>query len=267
MRELNRQKYALVTGAASGMGRAFAEELAARGYGVVLVDRNESAVRCAAEQIAQHHGVPTLVQVADLTRAGVAEELYAATEAAGCEVEVLVCNAGRLLFGGFASHAPAAVEGLVALHCTTHALLCRLYGAAMRARGCGYVLLVSSATIRMAYPSIALYTATKSFIERLGAALHDEWAQEGVRVTVVCPGAVDTPLYALSGRMRRALRRWHVMHRPETIARRGVHALFRGRKRLFPGSVTKVVAVLCRLIPAWVIRRVARMKRVRRLLA
>ena len=188
---------ALITGASSGIGREYALLLAGRGFDLILVGNREEENRQVAREIAERYGVSVWPLYADLARPDAAERIHAETTARGWKVEVLVCNAGALRFGLLTNEAPEAVAGLVTLHCTTPALLCRRYGAEMRARGCGHILIMSSVTAWMPYPTVALYAATKSFLRSFARALHDEMHDVGVHVTAVFPGAVDTPLYRL----------------------------------------------------------------------
>lgn len=264
---MQKNNFTLITGAASGIGRAYAIEVARRGCNVVLVDRNVEAMERLAETLATDYGVSVRMLPLDLTSDGAADRIFTHTEELGLQVDTLICNAGMLLFGGFAVSSPEAVDHILSLHCRVTTQLCHRFGALMRARGSGRILLMASATAWMPFPSIALYAATKRYLTTFGEALHDEWAADGVTVTVICPGAVDTPLYRLDEQLRRRLLRWHVMHRPEQIVRRALRALDRGRKRLIPGFFTRLAVVGCRLCPSWIIRRVVRLERVRRLLA
>ena len=257
---------ALVTGASSGIGREYALQLAARGYDVILVGNREEENRQVADEVARCFGVASWPLYADLAEEGAAERIHAATAARGWQVEVLVCNAGMLRFGLLADEDPAAIAALVTLHCTTPAQLCRLYGADMRARGRGRILVMSSATAWMPYPTIAAYAATKCFLRSFARALRDELYDAGVRVTAVFPGAVDTPFYRLDAAWRRRLVRWGVMSSPRGVAKKGLRALFRGRSRCIPGLFTKLCVGLCRLLPHAALRAALRLKSVRRLL-
>lgn len=259
-------KYALVTGASSGIGREYAVQLAARGYGVVLVSNQDEANRVVAEQIAAEYKVPTFPYYMDLTADGAAKQLWKWTIEQRLEVEVLVCNAGILLFGRMVAMSTEKLQNIVTLHCTSTTLLCRYFGEAMCARKRGFILLMSSSAAWMPYPSIAAYAATKAYLRSFSRAIHGEMAMEGVRVTAVFPGAVDTPLYQLSEKMRRRLVWWGVMSTPQYIARKGLSALFKGRYRCIPGIFTKISLVACRLIPACVIRSLLRIPAVRRLI-
>lgn len=264
---LTAKKYALVTGAASGMGRKYALRLAERGYALVVVDCQAERLEVVADEIRRQAKVEVKSLVQNLTAAGSVEQLYIQTEGQGLEVEVVVSNAGRLLFGGFASASEADVESLIMLHCSVTTHLCYRFGARMRERGRGYLLLMSSTTARMGLPSIALYAATKRYIDTLGSALHDEWANDGVAVTVVCPGAVDTPFYALDEKMRLWLLRLGVMLTPDEVVRRALRALFYKRKHLTPGWVAKLMVALCAICPSWIVRQIVKIGWVKRLLA
>lgn len=205
------RKYALVTGASSGIGREYAAQLAAKGYDLVMAGNRNEENRAAAREIAARYGVRTLPLCMDLSEPDAAVKLHAETSARGIEIGVLVCNAGVLLFGPLAAAPPERIGRIVTLHCTTPALLCRLYGEEMRRRGEGYILVMSSATAWMPYPTIAAYAATKSFLRTFARSLNFEFRKYGVRVTGVFPGAVDTPLYDLDAACRRRLLRWGVM--------------------------------------------------------
>ena len=259
------RKYALVTGASSGIGREYAAQLAAKGYDLVMAGNRDEENRAAAREIAARYGVRTLPLCMDLSEPDAAVKLHAETSARGIEIGVLVCNAGVLLFGPLAAAPPERIGRIVTLHCTTPALLCRLYGEEMRRRGEGYILVMSSATAWMPYPTIAAYAATKSFLRTFARSLNFEFRKYGVRVTGVFPGAVDTPLYDLDAACRRRLLRWGVMSAPQEVAQHGLRALFRGRSSCIPGVFTKICVCVCRLVPAWLMRCVLRIPAVARL--
>ena len=233
------RKYALVTGASSGIGREYAAQLAAKGYDLVMAGNRNEENRAAAREIAARYGVRTLPLCMDLSEPDAAVKLHAETSARGIEIGVLVCNAGVLLFGPLAAAPPERIGRIVTLHCTTPALLCRLYGEEMRRRGEGYILVMSSATAWMPYPTIAAYAATKSFLRTFARSLNFEFRKYGVRVTGVFPGAV--------------------------VAQHGLRALFRGRSSCIPGVFTKICVCVCRLVPAWLMRCVLRIPAVARL--
>ena len=102
------RKYALVTGASSGIGREYAAQLAAKGYDLVMAGNRDEENRAAAREIAARYGVRTLPLCMDLSEPDAAVKLHAETSARGIEIGVLVCNAGVLLFGPLAAAPPAS---------------------------------------------------------------------------------------------------------------------------------------------------------------
>ena len=152
----NFETYALVTGAASGMGRVYAERLAAKGYNLVIVDINakgldETAAMVKAE-IASAEGISdelkkafrVLPVVQDLSAVDAADQIWEKTEAEGCVVEVLVNNAGVMYCQGIAETSERMLKLIMMVHMNTPLLLCRKYVNGMKERGCGYILNISS---------------------------------------------------------------------------------------------------------------------------
>ena len=140
-------RYALVTGAASGMGRIYCKELALKGYNVVMVDINASGLDETERIVMEAAGEPALrilKVVQDLSVMDAADKVYAATEEAGCEVEVLVNNAGIMYCQGIAETSERMLKLIMMVHMNTPLMLCRKYVGAMKERGCGYILNISS---------------------------------------------------------------------------------------------------------------------------
>lgn len=258
--------WALITGASSGIGAAFSRQLAEDGWNLVMVSNRPEENRALATQLTVDYKVEARELCLDLTLPDAAEQLYAQTQKWEIAPELFINNAGMLLFGRLDKSDPAQLDRIVALHCTTPTKLCRLYGADMAARGHGYILLVSSITAWLPYPTISHYAATKSYLKSLGLALWYELHDRGVAVTTLFPSAVDTPLYNLDERMRRRLRRFGIMLSADKVARKGLKALFRRHRRCLPGAFTKVVALLCALMPARMLLPALKIPAVKRIL-
>ena len=139
-------KYALITGASSGIGLEYARQLAAEGWNLIVVsNRAEENVRVAKE-LSRQYGVAVEPLYADLTENDSAEKIYDHVQSLGAEVEVLINNAGMLLFSTLCKTSAESLERIIALHCTTPTLLCRLFAARMMERGRGRILIMSSIT-------------------------------------------------------------------------------------------------------------------------
>ena len=258
--------YALITGASSGIGRCYATLLAERGYNIIAVSNQEAELSATAKDITERYGVEVHTMCVDLAERGAAKSIFSHTESQGWQVDILVCNAGMLLFSTLVNTAPERLAAIVDLHCTTTTLLCRYYGERMKERRHGRILIMSSSTAWLPYPTISHYGATKAYLKSFASALWYELHRYGVSVTSVYPGAVDTPFYKLSDKMRRRFVALGIMMRPETIAKRGIRAMMRGRRRLVPGFFTKLVVAICAILPARVLDLFLRIGPIKRLL-
>ena len=151
--------YALITGGSSGIGREYARELAAQGWNLIIVsNRKEDNVR-VAEELSRQYGIKAKPLYADLTEADAAEKIYDHVQRMGVEVEVLINNAGMLLFSQLVNTPAPQLERIIALHCTTPTKLCQLFARDMAARGRGHILIMSSITAWTPYPTISHYAA------------------------------------------------------------------------------------------------------------
>ena len=244
-------KYAIVTGAASGMGRCYSLQLAERGYGVVLVDINGEEARKLSSRIVQEYGVPAHVVCMDLTAPDAAERLAGQCREQGWRVAVLINNAGMLVATSILKTVPDKLQRIMALHCTTPLLLCRLLLPLMKEQGGGYILNVSSVTAWMDWPVIGMYGCTKRFVKGYSRALRIECMGSPVSVTTAIFGAVDTPLlgHLAFMRHRKLLLRTGVMLSPEKAARMALGAMFRRRATLVPSLSDRVAIMLSPLMP------------------
>ena len=258
--------YALITGASSGIGRCYATELASRGYGIIAVSNQEAELEALCHELRTTYAIEAHPIFIDLSRREAAHELFELSLSKGWRVEILICNAGMLLFSTLTRTEPERLEKIVDLHCVTTTLLCRYFGAMMQERRSGHILLMSSSTAWLPYPTISHYSATKGYLKNFCFALWYEMHRYGVSVTGVFPGAVNTPFYKLSDRLRQRLASLGILMRPEVIARRGVKAMLRGERRLTPGLFTRLVVGICALLPARVLDIIIRIKPISQLL-
>lgn len=259
-------KWALVTGASSGMGKEYARQLAERGYNIIVASNDDEGNRCVAEALERDFFVKTVPMYADLAVKDGAQRLYQEVRDRGYEVEILVSNAGMLLFSQLERTAVERIEQIIALHCTAPTLLCRLFAEDMRCRGEGRILIVSSITAWTPYPTISHYAATKAYLKSFAQSLWYELRGSGVSVTTVFPSAVDTPFYSLDEKMRRRLLRCGVMMSAESVVSKALKAMFCSRRRCLPGVVTKLEAAICAILPSWALLPVLKLPAVRKIL-
>lgn len=263
--------WALVTGAASGMGRIYAVRLARMGYDLVLVDINgrglEETENMVRAEVAASDKVPVLFKddfriitiVQDLSRQNAADMIFDRTQEEGCEVEVLVNNAGVMYCQGIAETSERMLKLIMMLHMNTPLMLCRKYVVGMKERGCGYILNISSLAECMSWPGIGMYGATKRFVKDYSRELRIECQKTGVSVTNAYFGAVDTPLVPLKDSLRKLARGLAVMITPERAVDCALRATFRRRKGVMPGVLNHIFRPLCRILPdcllGWIYRK------------
>jgi hypothetical protein len=183
--------WAIVAGAAVGLGAEWARQIAGRGISVVLVDRDREALEATARRIADTTGVETRALVVDLARPDVADAIVAAT--AGRELGLLVYNAAIGTVSPFLDIPPANVQAMLDVNCRAPMLLVHALAPAMVARRRGGIVLMSSMSGNFGSSQLAVYAATKAFDLVLGDALWAELRDHGVDVLTVQPGSTRTP--------------------------------------------------------------------------
>jgi len=241
---------ALVTGAARGIGREYAAQLAERGYDLILVDKR-SQVEDAAEKIAASTGRSVRFIVCDLARECAASEVYDNVKAHGENVDVLVNNAGEFSFCDICKVPEETVRSIITLHNITLTNMNRLFAADMATRGGGHILNMSSFSIWMPFPGLALYSASKAYVRAFSVAFSKEVRENGIYVTAICPAGVATDLYGLSPRFQARGLRTGTLITPGSCARRALKALFRHRRCVVPDWWNRLFVPILLHLPNW----------------
>lgn len=182
--------YALVTGAARGIGRAFARILAAEGFDLLLVDRADVETRTLARELGAEHGVAAKALICDLTKPNLEHE--ARSWAERYDVGLLVNNAGISLLDPFFEISLDEHLSTLDLNCRATLVLTHVIGNTMRERGRGGIIVVSSASALSGSPYFCHYAATKAYGLNLAAGLWSELRGSGIDALAVCPGMTDT---------------------------------------------------------------------------
>lgn len=245
--------WALVTGSATGIGRQYAEQLAALGYNLFMVDINP-AIESEAQIISHAHSVKCVAEVANLATEGAARMLHDKTVAEGYVFDVVINNAGIFSFCDVLTTPPERLEQIILLHDLTLTMMCRLYGEDMRRRGKGRILNMSSYSIWMPFPGLATYSASKAYVKSFTQAFAKELHKSGVTVTAICPAGIATDLYGLSKGLQRFGVRWGILMSPKSCARRGLKAMFKGRRVVVPDWWFRILIPICKYLPDFLIR-------------
>jgi short-subunit dehydrogenase len=190
------QEIALITGASSGIGEAFARKLASEGRDLALVARRAEVLEGIAEKLRKEHRIDAHVIPADLTTAGAVRTVAEDLERRGCIVESLVNNAGFGTYGAF--HELPIQKELEEVQLNVSALveLTGRFLPGMVARRRGTVINVASVAGFAPGPYMATYCATKAFVKSFSEGIAAELAGTGVNVLCVCPGFTRTEFQA-----------------------------------------------------------------------
>lgn len=251
--------YAIVTGAASGMGQCYAVQLAEMGYGILLVDINGEAAQELSLQLRREYGAEAHVLCLDLTLTDASEQIIRWCRDNDWSIDVLINNAGMLITTPIGDTAPESLRRIIALHCTTPLMLCRSLVPLMKEQGKGYILNISSVTAWMEWPVIGMYGCTKRFVKGYSKALRIECMGTPVSVTTAIFGAVDTPfLNSLPPRFRRFLLRLRLMISPQKATRLALNGMFRRKALVIPCLSDRLVIMLCPLMPSFLLHALAK---------
>lgn len=255
-------KWALVTGASSGIGEALARALASRGTSVLLAARREDRLHALAGELRRAYGVDAEALPADLGKPGAAGVLWIeATD--GREIHLLVNNAGFGLKGRFDQLSLERQAEMVRLNCTALMELTHLALPSMRARRSGAVVNVASVAAFQPIPDLAVYAASKAFVLSLTQAVAEECRGSGVRVLALCPGPVATGFQEVAG--TQVSGRTPGIMTAEKVAAATLRALDAGEHTVVPGVLNRLGTIAGRMFPRSLVVRAAKtvMKRMR----
>ena len=245
--------WALVTGAALGIGREYAEQLAEKGYNLYLVDILESLTSEAAA-IELKHGIKCVTKIMDLATTDAARTLHTETTAEGYTFDVVINNAGIFSHCDILTTPTERIERIILLHDLTLTMMCRLYGEDMLKRGKGHILNMSSYSIWMPFPGLALYSASKAYVKSFTEAFAKELYKSGVSITAICPAGIATDLYGLSKSLQRFGVKSGILMSPRSCAKRGLRAMFKGRKVVVPDWWYNILIPFCKYLPGFILR-------------
>jgi uncharacterized protein len=241
--------FVVVTGASDGIGLALARQFAKNRHDMLLVARRAEPLELAAQGIRTDFKAEAVALALDITQPDAIIRIEAALAERGAYADVLVNSAGMGLSGPFLEHSPEAIAQLLDLNVRALTLLTRHFLAGMRARGRGGILNVASLGGYAPGPYQAAYYASKAYVMSLSEALAAETAGEGVRVTALAPGPVDTPFHKrMSGDSAFYLRLLPVST-PESVARAGYVGFALAWRVVLPGLISPVLALAMRLMP------------------
>ena len=241
------ERVTLITGASAGIGTELARVFAANGHRLALAARRADRLDAIAHEITTGGGKPPILIPCDLRDRDAADKIEAALRAADVEVEYLVNNAGFGLFGKAIELDRAEQLGIIDVNIRALAdLTLRFAPSVIRHRG--GILNVGSIAGFLPGPGMATYYASKAFVISFTEALRQELKQHGVRVTVLCPGPVQTEFQARAG-FRPGFDSAILDVSAADVARQGYRGLMANKRAVLPGLGIKAVPLMLRVFP------------------
>jgi short-subunit dehydrogenase len=249
-------KWALVTGASAGIGKALAEELATGGTNLVLTARRGERLEELSRELAASHKIRAEVVVADLADPSGPDKIFAFTQEKGIAIEILINNAGFGAYGEVTTVETRRLLDMVQVNCSAVVHLTRLYLPEMVKRRGGDVLIVASTASFQAVPYISTYAATKAFDLLLAEGLAEEMKPYGIRVCALCPGSTESEFNEVAGQTGVAPARKN-RETAEKVAKTGLRALAAGKSYVISGAGNYLGAQMQRLVPRGLVTRIA----------
>lgn len=241
-----RGKWALVTGASSGIGQALAEELGAGGANLVLTARRRRRLAELRKRLRAAYGIRVEALAADLAQPDAPEKVFAFTEKRGISVDLLVNNAGIGSYGDFRTRDRQRELEIVQVNCSAVVCLTHLYLPGMVTRRSGDILIVASTAPYQAVPYMATYAASKAFDLLFAEALAEEVDRHGVRVCALCPGPTVSEFATVAGIPDQLPRN---VESADEVARAGLRALAAGEHSVISGLTNWLGVEVQRIAP------------------
>ncbi len=246
-------KYALVTGASSGIGKCICKSLYTKGYNLVIISSDNDKLEKAYGEISSLRADGKIYTFCvDLSEEGSAQKVYQFIQSQNLKINVLVNNAGVGAYGLHIDQSPAKIDKMLKLNIITLTNLCALFGGAMKEDGGGYILNISSIAAYQSVPYLAAYAASKSYVLNFSEGLAKELEDYNIVVTSFAPGQTNTNFFNYSNVPKN-----HKFYKstsfanPEDVANEALKALFDRKLSVVYGFKNKALAFSNRLVPRW----------------
>ena len=243
--------YTLITGASEGLGKALAIECASRGMNLVLVALPGIELYQLASYIRRRYNVIVCEYELDISQRDNCVHLWRTLLQNNVSINMLINNAGCGGTGFFEEYRFETFQKQIELNVMTTVQLTHLFLPELKKHERSYILNVSSLSVFFYLAKKQVYGATKSFVYFFSKSLRKELRQQGVNVTVLCPGGINSnPLQYMQKRSLSRIGRLSVMN-PEDIAPLAIGGLLEGKERIIPGKLNRLFMWLDKLLPAW----------------
>lgn len=244
-------KWAIVTGASSGIGEQFAHALAEIDMNLIIISNQPDELNEVAEYVRYEYSSEVHPLVIDLGSNDAVAHILDFLDSHHIDVTFLVNNAGIFDFNPVSRLSDKRINLYIDLHMRTVTQLCTSIAQRMALKEGGYILNMSSMSCWMPMPGIALYSATKAYIRAFSRAIRIEFKDQGVNVTVACPGGIATDLFGLKDNLKKLGVHLGVLATPYRFARRAIKKTLKGKAQYINGPVNRVAIVFVASFPEW----------------
>jgi len=232
-------KYALITGATSGIGYELAKLFAKDQYNLVLVARDETQLNLKADEF-RAMGVDVKVLSKDLFNRAETLSIYQEVKSTGIEVEVLVNDAGQGIYGEFKDTELERELDIIELNVSAVVILTKAFLKDMLSRNSGMILNLASIASKAPGPWQSVYHGTKAFVLSFTEAIREELKETGITITALLPGATATDFFNKAGMNRSKIVQEEELDDPAKVAKDGYEALLAGRDKVISGLKNKI---------------------------
>lgn len=242
-------RYALITGATSGIGYELAKLFAKDGYNLIIVARNQAELDSKAAEFRNGNGIQVVAIAKDLSLESSPFELYDEVKSKSIQVDVLVNNAAQGQYGKFVETDIKRELEMIRLNIVSYLVLTKLFLKEMVARNEGKILQVASIGGKLPGPMLSVYHATKAFIVSHSDALVNELKDTGVTITSLLPGPTNTDFFNKAGMEGTKLVQEGSLSDAAKVAKDGYEALMKEDDSVISGLKNKVQVAMGDMLP------------------
>lgn len=241
----------IITGAAGGIGQAFAKEYAKESATLVLIDRDNDSLQKLKSNLGQ---ADALTLSLDLVQQNSTETILNFLKSNELICRSLIHTAGLFSYQDIDKTDMNRIMLIHHLHTTQPLHLTIALLPQIEEVGGGEIIAMSSLARHLAFPGLAIYNSTKAFVSNFMRTLHNEVYDKGIRVMSCEPGAIDTPLYGLPNKYRKMCLTLHISRTPEKLAKDAIKKARKGTTYYTPGLINRIMLPIIKVLPDPIIR-------------
>ena len=244
-----KNKYALITGATSGIGFELAKLFAVDGYNLVIVSRHQDELDAKVAEL-EKNGIKVIPIAKDLFDPEEAFALFADLQSQHIRIDILVNNAGQGVYGEFEDTDIDRELDIINLNISSLVVLTKLFVKEMIERNSGKVLNLASVASKLPGPWQAVYHGTKAFVLSFTEAIREELKDTDITVTALMPGVTNTDFFNKADMLdSKAVQDKDAMSDPADVAKDGYEALMAGKDKVISGMKNKLQVGMSNVLP------------------